>query len=220
LDLGFLVDGEHRGGDRGTHIEPDQVADLFHQVRVGRHLEGVLAPGLEPEGPPDLSHRGVADLVLGRQAARRPVRGVGRCTLEGLDHDRFDHVVTDRAGRPGTGGVNEAVEATLGEAVAPLAHRHRIAAQLGRDLSVGGSPRRAGQHDLGSQRQRLGRRMPARPALERGAFLSAQVDLDGGASSTGHGVPPMLAYNTGPTRPNSENSRSANIYWCFNLPGH
>ena len=38
--------------------------------------------------------------------------------------------------------------------------------------------------------------------------------------AAGHGVPPMLAYNTGPTRPNSENSRSANISWRINLPGH
>jgi hypothetical protein len=30
----------------------------------------------------------------------------------------------------------------------------------------------------------------------------------------------MLAYNTGPTRPNRENSRSTNIYWRFNLPEH
>ncbi len=98
---------------------------------------------------------GGADLVLGRQAARRPVRGVGRCALERLDHDRLDDVVADRAHCSRTRGVDEAVEASLAEAVAPLAHRHGITPQLGRDLGVGGSPRRAGQHDLGSQRQRL-----------------------------------------------------------------
>ena len=45
-------------------------------------------------------------------------------------------------------------------------------------LGVGGFPRRASQHDLGSQRQRLRRRMPARPVLQPGALLSAQGDLD------------------------------------------
>jgi hypothetical protein len=30
----------------------------------------------------------------------------------------------------------------------------------------------------------------------------------------------MLAYNTGPTRANRENSRSGEISWRFNLPGH
>ena len=32
LDLGFLVDREHRGGDRRVHVQADQVADLLHQV--------------------------------------------------------------------------------------------------------------------------------------------------------------------------------------------
>ena len=72
LNLGFLVDGEDGGGHRRAHLEGDEVRDLFHEVEVGRHPEGVLAPGFEPQGTPDLPHRGVADPVLGRQRARRP----------------------------------------------------------------------------------------------------------------------------------------------------
>jgi hypothetical protein len=87
-------------------------------------------PRLEPEGPPDLSHRGMADLVLGLEGVCRPVRGVGRCALERLDHDRFDHVFTDGARRPRTRGVNEAVETSFAEAAPPLTHRHRVTAQV------------------------------------------------------------------------------------------
>jgi hypothetical protein len=68
----------------------------------------------------------------------------------------------------------------------PSSHSDRVAAKVRRDLGVGGLPGRAGQHDLGSQCQGLRRRRPARPALQRGAFLRAQVDLDGWASSSGH----------------------------------
>ena len=183
LDLGLLVDGEHSGGHRRAHVEPNQVADLLDEVGVRRHLEGVLAPGFEPEGPPDLSHRRVADLVLGRQGARRPVRGIFGCALERLDHDRFDHVVADGACGSGTGRVDEAVEALGDETLTPLGHRRRVTAQVARHLRLGAVPNGAGQHDLGSQRQRLRRRMAPCPAFQCGAFVGAQVDLDSGASS-------------------------------------
>ena len=49
LDLGFFVNGEHCRGDRGAHVEPDQVADLFHQIGIGRDLKAVLSPGFEPK---------------------------------------------------------------------------------------------------------------------------------------------------------------------------
>ena len=75
--------------------------------------------------------------MLGRQAPRRPVRRIGRRRLEGLDDDRFDHVVTDRALRTRPRCVNESVKALSSEAVPPLAHRERSAAELGGDLAVG-----------------------------------------------------------------------------------
>jgi len=49
LDLRLLVDGVDRGRDRWGQVQADQVADLLDQVRIGRDLELVLSPGLEPE---------------------------------------------------------------------------------------------------------------------------------------------------------------------------
>jgi hypothetical protein len=131
----------------------------------------------------------------------------------------LDHVVSNRASRPATGGVDEAVETADGEAVPPLAQRHRITADLGSDLGVGGSTGRVGRLDLGSQRQGLGRRMPARPALERGAFPDTQGDLDSEPSSLGSSVPLMLAYNTGSARLKRENSFSQGLL-APNTHGH
>jgi hypothetical protein len=70
LDLGFLVDGEDRGGDGRAHVEAYQVADLFDEVGIGRHLEGALAPGFEPEGPPDLSRWCGSGLIAQRADLR------------------------------------------------------------------------------------------------------------------------------------------------------
>ena len=36
LDLRFLVDREHGGGDRRVHVQGEQVTALLHQIGVGR----------------------------------------------------------------------------------------------------------------------------------------------------------------------------------------
>jgi hypothetical protein len=43
--------------------------------------------------------------MLGGQAPARPVRRIRGRGLEGLDHDRLDHVVADRGSRAGPGRV-------------------------------------------------------------------------------------------------------------------
>ena len=166
----------------------------------------VLLPGLEPEGTPHLGDGGLGDPVLGGQAPRRPVGVLARGVLEGVDEDRFDHVVTDGARRPRTGGIDEPVEPVNREPVPPRADRDRVAPQIRSDPGVGASAPGAGQHDLGTQRQRLGRRMPLRPPVERRALVTGQDDLDRRSSpSCCHGVPPMLVDNTGTTRPRYPN---------------
>ena len=64
LDLAFLIDAQNQGARRWGHVEPDDVADLGHQVRVCRELEGLGTMRLQTEGPPDTLNR------RGRQAAR------------------------------------------------------------------------------------------------------------------------------------------------------
>jgi hypothetical protein len=48
-------DGVDRGRDRWGQVQADQVANLPDQIRIGRDLELVLSPGLEPEDTPDLT---------------------------------------------------------------------------------------------------------------------------------------------------------------------
>ena len=143
----------------------------------------------------------------GGQAPGRPVRRVRRGGLEGLDHDRLHHVVADRAGRAGAGRVHQPIQPLRGETVPPLGHRRRVAAHRGGDLVPCALAVGAGQHDPAPQRQRLGRGMASRPALQRLALLPGEVDLDGRSSAACHGAPPMLVDNTRPTRHHRQNSR-------------
>jgi len=53
LDLGLLVDARHDGGLRRVEVEPDDVAHLVDELRVGRELEGLGLVPLQPERSPD-----------------------------------------------------------------------------------------------------------------------------------------------------------------------
>jgi len=53
LDLTLLIDAQHDRVVERVEIEPDDVAHLFDEERVGGELEMLLAVGLEPEGRPD-----------------------------------------------------------------------------------------------------------------------------------------------------------------------
>ena len=56
LDLAFLVDRQHDGVGRRTHVEADDVGDLFAESRIIGALEGADAVGLEVMGLPDALH--------------------------------------------------------------------------------------------------------------------------------------------------------------------
>ena len=43
LDLALFVDTEHQRAVRRRQIEPDDVADLVHEQRIARQLEGLRA---------------------------------------------------------------------------------------------------------------------------------------------------------------------------------
>ena len=57
LDLALLVDAQHHGAVGRVEIEPDDVAHLLDEQRIGRELEGLAAVRLQPEGPPDAMDR-------------------------------------------------------------------------------------------------------------------------------------------------------------------
>ena len=60
----FLIDAEHQRLFRRIQIEPDDVADLVDEVRVGADLEGVDQVRFEPERLPDPAHRRLRQPVL------------------------------------------------------------------------------------------------------------------------------------------------------------
>ena len=84
---------------RRIEIEVDDVFDLLDEERIGRELEALCSPRLEPEGIPDPPHRGGRNAHDLGQRARRPVRGVGGHLLEGLDDHFFDLVVIGNGAR-------------------------------------------------------------------------------------------------------------------------
>jgi hypothetical protein len=113
------------------------------------------------------------------------VRRVLRCCLEGLDHDRLDHVIADLTGRAWARGIGEPLETIGREPVAPLAHGHPVDSEPLADLGV--CPAFGhGQHDPTAQRQRLRRRVPPRPPPQRPAFLIAELDPDRRPTCSSH----------------------------------
>ena len=115
LDLRFLVDAEHDSGLGRIEVQPDNVAHLVDELRVGRELERLRLMRLEPEGPPDPADRGLADPGRGRHRTSRPMRGIRRLLLKRLHDHPLDSPVADRARLPRPRLVMQPVDATLGE---------------------------------------------------------------------------------------------------------
>jgi hypothetical protein len=57
LDLRLLIDAQHHGVFRRIHAQPDDVAHLLDEQRVGRGLESLRPVRLQTEGAPDPAHR-------------------------------------------------------------------------------------------------------------------------------------------------------------------
>lgn len=53
LDLALLIHTQNQRPFRRCQGEPDDVADLLHEQRIGRELEGLAAMWLQPEGTPE-----------------------------------------------------------------------------------------------------------------------------------------------------------------------
>ncbi len=100
LDLGLLVDADHHRLLRRVQIQPDDVADLGVQLRVGGELERLPLPRLQIMLPPDAGDRGEGNPQVCAQQPSRPVRhpqGLRRGRQRG-HHDRqvIDHRRTTR----------------------------------------------------------------------------------------------------------------------------
>jgi len=175
LDLALLIDADHQRLVGRIEIEPDDVAHLLDELRIGGELERLRPMRLQRERAPDALHRGRRDTRRLRHVAGAPVRRALRLLLERLDHDGFDLVVADLARRTASGLVAEAVEAVLGKPLAPRAHGLARDADLGGDRAIV-EPVGGEQHDLRALRSATRDRAPSNQTVKIGAFRAAERD--------------------------------------------
>ncbi len=124
LDLGLLVDREDDGAVGRVEVEPDDVADLGLEGRIGGELEGLGAVRLQAQLGPQAVHRGGAHATGRRHAAHAPVgRALGRwAQREGQEPVAVLAAVRRRVAR--SGSVGEPREARLRIPAAPELHGH------------------------------------------------------------------------------------------------
>ena len=120
LDLRLLVEGKDHGIVRRIQVEPDDIANLVHESRIGRELERARDVRLEPKRPPDTANHGVTHAGLRGHRARTPVRLALGEGFQRLDDHGFDGFVRDRARCADPRFVIQSIEAALNEARAPL----------------------------------------------------------------------------------------------------
>ena len=177
LNLTLLVDAEHERLAFSIHVQPDDVAHLLDEPRVGRELERPGAVRLEVERTPDARHRRLAQAELFGERARAPVRRVLGLGLERTRHDHVHASVVDRPRPSGARLVVEPFEPALGEALSPRLHGRTADAELGADLRVV-EPVGRGEHDARPRREGLGGLPPPRPTLELVPLVLGQFDRD------------------------------------------
>ena len=146
LDLAFLIHAQDERTVWRRQVEPNDVADLVDELRVGGQLEGLGPVRLEGERAPDATDGGMRQAGILRHRTDRPVRRVARLLAErALDH--IGHAFVLDAARPARARlIDETVEPVLREPAAPLAHGVLVDAELGRHCLAGQSVR-AAQND-------------------------------------------------------------------------
>ena len=170
LHLGLLIHAQHQGGLGWVEVQPDDVADLVDELRIGRELERLGEMRLEPERPPDPADRGLVQPQGPRQRPGRPMGGIGGGGLQGGDDDPFDVLVGELARGARTGLVHQALQPAGHKPRAPLDDRGPGHAEVLGDLGIA-STFGAGQHDPAALGQRLAGGPPPGPALQGGALL-------------------------------------------------
>ena len=122
---------------RRIQIQPDDIAHLLHQQRVGRQFERLAPMRLQAEGVPDAAdgHAIQADRL--RHVPDTPVCRATRRRFQCANGHLLDLLVRDRARGPWPRFVIQPVEPTLHEATSPLADRRgRRMEAPGHDLAV------------------------------------------------------------------------------------
>ncbi len=164
LDLGLFIHAEHHRVLGRVQVEPDDVADLGFQLRVGGELERLDPPGLQAPLLPHLADGEIADAQLAGQQPGRPVRHPEplRWGLQGRGHHLgLIHRPRPTRLRP----ILQAPHALGGIAPLPADHRGLGHPDPGRDL-VRPDPVTGQQHDPGPLRQPRPDRARPRPRQE------------------------------------------------------
>lgn len=191
LDLGLLVDGEHRQRPAGSCTAPPG-PDLLHQLGIGRDLEAIVAPGRGAEGPRNLGHRSGGSsrawrrgpsstsgwrLVALSEVSPPPPRSCRRRCCErqhrGAERPRGPLAAQRRSG------------------FSPLRHGGGMHAQLGADRCWWRPERRPERS--GTARQRLRGRVTPGPALQGLALVTTEADVDWSADHVRPWLAPSVA---------------------------
>ena len=151
LHLGLLIDGENDGILGRTHIKADDVPHLRDKLRIIRELERPRDMRFQAERPPDASDRRPAQARSLRHLLSAPVRLAFRLRLKRLDDNGLDLVVSHLLGRTHAWLIVESFQASIDEALSPLANRLVGRSMLASDGRVRGSVR-AGEDQARSER--------------------------------------------------------------------
>jgi hypothetical protein len=154
LDLAFLIHAQHQRPIRRVQVQPDDVAHLVDEQRIGGELEGLGAVRLQTERTPNAHHRRLRQPARLGHRPTAPVRRVARLLVQGLGDHALDRRITDRARRPRPRLIEQPVETLRDEPRAPLADRLRGDRQAFGNLAIGAIGL-CGQHDTCAHRQRL-----------------------------------------------------------------
>ena len=174
LNLGFLIHAQHQGFIWRMQIQADDIPHLFNEQRVLGKLKGFGTMWLQSERTPDAADRALAKRAATSHRAGRPVRGVGWTFLQRQGEHALDGGIANLSRSARARLIQQPIQTPRHKAAAPLSHRGFGQLHLLRHLRVR-FPFRAAQDDPRPQGQGLGGSRTPHPALQRLAFLLAQL---------------------------------------------
>jgi hypothetical protein len=184
---GFLVHAQHERTRRRVEVEAHDVAHFLDEQRVGRELERLRPVRLEPEGAPDGGDGRPLQSHRLREPARAPVGAVGWHLLERRRNRPLHVGVADPTWSADPRVIPQPRQAPRREARSPEPDGGPVHPQLRRehamrDIGAVG----AGEHDVGTEGERLRRAAPARPPLQCRTLLWRKVEPDRVNATSGH----------------------------------
>ena len=146
LHLALLVDTQNQRFVWWIQVQPNHVAKLLDEERVGRELEGLGSMGLYAEQRQIALHGALGDPSLIGQLAHTPVRGpLGSARQRGVEQHR-DVLFAVGARPPGFKLIVQTGQTLLSKALAPIGNRRRCYLHTPRRLAYRHSAFRQQNH--------------------------------------------------------------------------